>query len=72
MVHLGEFLKTLSLLTAGRSVLIGQKLVENAKLQKFKCDILSNFQTMCAVQIHCWKIIQNVSIHVAAPPKLMS
>ena len=28
------------------SVLIGQKLVENAKIQKFKCDILSNFQTM--------------------------
>ena len=26
-----------------RSVLIGQKLVENAKIQKFKCDILSNF-----------------------------
>ena len=25
----------------------GQKLVENAKIQKFKCDILSNFQTMC-------------------------
>ena len=30
-----------------RSILIGQKLVENAKIQKFKCDILSNFQTMC-------------------------
>ena len=30
-----------------RSVLIGQKLVENAKIQNFKCDILSNFQTMC-------------------------
>ena len=29
-----------------RSVLIGQKLVENAEIQKFKCDILSNFQTM--------------------------
>ena len=29
-----------------RSVLIGQKLVENAKIKKFKCDILSNFQTM--------------------------
>ena len=29
------------------SVLIGQKLVENAKIHKFKCDILSNFQTMC-------------------------
>ena len=31
-----------------RSVLIGQKLKENAKIQKFKCDILSNFQTMWA------------------------
>ena len=30
-----------------RSVLIGQKLVKNAKLQKFKCDILGDFQTMC-------------------------
>ena len=30
-----------------RSILMGQKLVENAKIQKFKCDILSNFQTMC-------------------------
>ena len=29
-----------------RSVLIGQKLMENAKIEKFKCDILSNFQTM--------------------------
>ena len=29
-----------------KSVLIGQELVENAKTQKFKCDILSNFQTM--------------------------
>ena len=29
-----------------RSVLIGQKLVENTKIQKLKCDILSNFQTM--------------------------
>ena len=30
------------------SVLIGQKLVENAKIQKFICDILRNFQTMWA------------------------
>ena len=30
-----------------RSVLIGQQLVENAKIKKSKCDILSNFQTMC-------------------------
>ena len=28
------------------SVLIGQKLVENAKIKKLKCDILSSFQTM--------------------------
>ena len=25
---------------------IGQKLVKNAKIEKFKCDILSNFQTL--------------------------
>ena len=30
-----------------RSVLIGQKLVENAKIEKFKCDILGDFQTLC-------------------------
>ena len=29
-----------------RSVIIGQKLAENAKIKKFKCDILSYFQTM--------------------------
>ena len=26
-----------------RSFLIGQKMVENAKVQKFKCDILGDF-----------------------------
>ena len=31
-----------------RSVLIGQKLVENAKIEKFRCDILGDFQTLCA------------------------
>ena len=30
-----------------RSILIGQKLVENAKIAKFKCDILGDFQTLC-------------------------
>ena len=29
-----------------RSVLIGQKNGGNAKIQKFKCDILSSFQTL--------------------------
>ena len=46
MVNFGEFLKTLNAcgqtVLPDRSILIGQKLVENAKIQKFKCDILSN------------------------------
>ena len=29
-----------------RSLLIRQKLVENVKIQKLKCNILSNFQTL--------------------------
>ena len=29
-----------------RSILVGQKLVENAKIEKFKWDILGDFQTM--------------------------
>ena len=39
-----------------RSVLIAQKLVENAKIQKSKCDILSNFQTMCCCSVTKYKI----------------
>ena len=34
-----------------RSVLIGQKLMENAKIKKFQCEILSNFQTLCEMDI---------------------
>ena len=31
-----------------RLILVGQKLVENDQIEKkFKCDILSDFQTMC-------------------------
>ena len=37
-----------------RSVLKGQKLVENAKIEKLKCDILSNFQTMCTLWVWPW------------------
>ena len=33
-----------------RSLLTRQKLVENAKIDKFKCDTASNFQTMCSRQ----------------------
>ena len=50
MVHFGEHLKTEACgqkVLPDRSVFIGQKLVEKAKIQKFKCDNLSNFQTLC-------------------------
>ena len=30
-----------------RSILIGHKLVEDAKIEKLKCDILRYFQTLC-------------------------
>ena len=30
----------------GRSILIGQKLAENARIEKFKWDILGDFQTL--------------------------
>ena len=31
------------------SILKGQKLLENAKIVKFKWDILSDFKTLCAL-----------------------
>ena len=30
-----------------KPLLIGQKLIENAKIEKFRCDILGDFQTLC-------------------------
>ena len=30
-----------------RSLIIGKKLIENAKIEKFRCDILGDFQTLC-------------------------
>ena len=50
MVHLASFWKPEAggkTVLQNTSVLIGQKLVESAIIQKFKCDILSHFQTMC-------------------------
>ena len=53
-----------------RSVLIGQNLVENAKIQKFKCDILSNFQTIWSWE-KLWKIL--LFLHFRnGPTKLFS
>ena len=46
MVHFGEFFKPEAwgqTVLPDMSVLIGQKLVENAKIEKFKCDILGDF-----------------------------
>ena len=39
-----------------RSLLIGQKLVKNAKIEKFKCDILSNFQTFLWAEFFIFQI----------------
>ena len=49
IVHFGEFLKPEAFgqtVLPDRSVLIGQKLVENTKIKKLKCDILGDFQTL--------------------------
>ena len=37
-----------------RYVLMSQKLVQNAKIEKFKCDILGYFQTLWA----CLQIVE--------------
>ena len=42
-----------------RSLLIGQKLLEKVKIQKFKCDILSNFQTMCVASLAIFRFQNN-------------
>ena len=49
MVNFGEFLKLEvwgQKVLPDRSIFIGQKLVVNAKIEKFKCDILGDFQTL--------------------------
>ena len=49
LVNFGEFLKIWSLrsnIVIRQAILIGQTLGENAKIEKFKWDILSHFQTM--------------------------
>ena len=48
MVNFGDFLKTEAYgqtVLPDRSLLIGPKLMENAKIQKFKGDTLVGFQT---------------------------
>ena len=48
------------------SVLIGQKLVENTKIKKFKCGILSNFQTMCIRYTYITSYLHSTHLHLGA------
>ena len=41
---------TFQLVLPDKPLLIGQKLIENAKIEKFRCDILGDFQTLCERQ----------------------
>ena len=62
MVNFASFWKTEA---CGQTVLpdmpflFGQKLIENAKIQKLKCDILRDFQTLCA---HFAKVFMKILI----------
>ena len=49
-----------------RSLLIWQKLVENAKIQKFKCDILGDFLTLCSVE-KLALLLSNVVLVIVLP-----
>ena len=49
MVDLATFWKTETCgqtVLPDRSILTGQKLMENAKIEKLRCDILGDFQTL--------------------------
>ena len=48
-----------------RSILIGQNLVENATIEKFKCDILGDFQTL-------WEYLFHIATHGGLKPLKMS
>ena len=64
IVQFGEFWKPEACgqtVLPDRSVLIGQKLVKNAKIKEFNCDILSNLQTMC-LSVPFWDFFSKVRI----------
>ena len=42
----GQFWRAFENSVTGHIYLVGQKLVENAQIQKLICDIWSNFQTL--------------------------
>ena len=49
-----------------RSVLRGQKVVEIVKIERFKCDILNDFQTICLLSKitarHFWAFLREVPL----------
>ena len=45
-----------------RSLLIGQKLVENAKIEKLKCDNFGDFQTLCTRLINAVCILTHLML----------
>ena len=64
MVYFGEHLKTKAFgqtVLPDMSLLIGQKLAENAKIEKLKCDILDDFQTLWGVENY-WKSLMSVNL----------
>ena len=63
MVHFGEFLKTRSLRSNSvtRQVSFNRtKIGGKCQIQKFKCDILSNFQTMCEIGRYRLLVINDI------------
>ena len=56
-----------------RSVLIDQKLVESVKIEKFKCDILADFQTLWASRLskpNFWTFVGFFMRHFLTPLKV--
>ena len=57
--NFGEFMNNQNLRSTvlpDRSLLIRQKLVENAKIVKFKCNIFESFSNMCNEMRSFWTI----------------
>ena len=74
----GQFQASGQTVLPGRSLLIGQKLVKNAKIEKLKCDILGDFQTLwvplmftkCSVKKVALLILYSYSNLRRAQPRL--
>ena len=63
MVHFGGFMKTWSLRSNSvtRQVIFNRTKKENAKIQKFKCDIFSKFQTLFTAYTHMKRLTRRLT-----------